>query len=204
MSTKLQDVKRNFLVSTAIKLFLAESIEKVTIKDIATEAGVGEMTIYRYFGKKTNIVAEAVMQLQEVVFTNYFAVDSSKNGYQMLEMFYHTFLDVFNKRPEFFKFIKEFDIFMMNEDSNMLQEYEDELAKFKNVYYASYEAGLKDGSVKPVKDLELFYFTSTHALIELCKKLSYAKGVLPQDERINKIKEIECLIDVILATVKNS
>ena len=204
MSTKLQDVKRNFLVSTAIKLFLAESIEKVTIKDIAVEAGVGEMTIYRYFGKKTNIVAEAVMQLQEVVFTDYFAVDSSKNGYQMLEMFYHTFLDVFNKRPEFFKFIKEFDIFMMNEDSNMLQEYEDELAKFKNVYYTSYEAGLKDGSVKPVKDLELFYFTSTHALIELCKKLSYAKGVLPQDEKINKIKEIECLIDVFLATVKNS
>ena len=204
MTVKLKDVKRKFFVDTAIKLFLLESIEKVTIKDIANEAGVGEMTIYRYFGKKTNIVADAVMQLQEVVFTNYFDIDNSKTGYEMLEMFYHTFLNVFNHRPEFFKFIKEFDIFMMNEDSNTLQEYEDELNKFKNVYVASYQKGVKDGSIKSVKDLDLFYFTSTHALIELCKKLSYSKGVLPQDEKIEKTKEITCLIDTFLHYVKNS
>lgn len=201
---KLKDVKKNFLVDTAIKLFLSESIDKVTIKDIANEAGVGEMTIYRYFGKKTSIVAEAVMQLQDVVFTDYFNVDNSKSGYEMLEMFYKTFLSVFNNRPEFFKFIKEFDIYMMNEDSSILQEYEDELAKFKNVYFSSYYTGISDKSVKKVADLELFYFTSTHALIELCKKLSYSKGVLPQDEKIVKTKEIECLINVFLATVKNS
>lgn len=201
---KLKDVKKNFLVETAIKLFLSESIDKVTVKDIASEAGVGEMTIYRYFGKKTNIVAEAVMQLQDVVFTDYFNVEGGKTGYQMLENFYNTFLNVFTSRPEFFKFIKEFDIYMMNEDSSMLQDYEDELGKFKNVYFSSYYAGINDKSVKKIPDLELFYFTSTHALIELCKKLSYSKGVLPQDEKIVKTKEIQCLINVFLATVKNS
>ena len=201
---KLKDVKKNFLVETAIKLFLLESIDKVTVKDIASEAGVGEMTIYRYFGKKTNIVAEAVMQLQDVVFTDYFNVEGGKTGYQMLENFYNTFLNVFTSRPEFFKFIKEFDIYMMNEDSSMLQDYEDELGKFKNVYFSSYYAGITDKSVKKIPDLELFYFTSTHALIELCKKLSYSKGVLPQDEKIVKTKEIQCLINVFLATVKNS
>ena len=199
-----KDAKKKFLIDTAIELFLSESIDKVTMKDIATKAGVGEMTLYRYFGKKTNIVAEAVMQLQEVVFTDYFNVDTHKSGYQMLEMFYSTFLNVFINRPEFFKFIKEFDIFMMNEDSNMLQEYEDELAKFKNVYFSAYYAGIDDKSVKKVADLDLFYFTSTHALIELCKKLSYAKGVLPQDEKIVKTNEIKCLIDVILNSLRNS
>lgn len=201
---KLKDVKKNFLIDTAIKLFLSESIDKVTIKDIANEAGVGEMTIYRYFGKKTAIVAEAVMQLQNVVFTDYFKVDPHKTGYEMLESFYNTFLDVFINRPEFFKFIKEFDIYMMNEDSSILQDYEEELDKFKNVYFSSYHAGIKDKSVKEVSDLELFYFTSTHALIELCKKLSYSKGVLPQDEKIVKTNEIKCLINVFLAMVKNS
>lgn len=201
---KFKDVKKNFLVETAIKLFLVEGIDKVTIKDIANEAGVGEMTIYRYFGKKTNIVAEAVMQLQDIVFTDYFNVDNSKSGYEKLVMFYETFLNVFTEKPEFFKFIKEFDIYMMNEDSHMLQDYEDELGKFKNVYFASYYAGINDKSVKKNPDLELFYFTSTHALIELCKKLSYSKGVLPQDEKIVKTKEIQCLIDVFLSTVRNS
>lgn len=201
---KLKDVKKNFLIDTAIKLFLSESIDKVTIKDIANEAGVGEMTIYRYFGKKTSIVTEAVMQLQDVVFTDYFKVDTSKTGYEMLESFYNTFLNVFTNRPEFFKFIKDFDTYMMNEDSSILQDYEEELDKFKNVYFSSYYTGIKDNSVKKVSDLELFYFTSTHALIELCKKLSYSKGVLPQDEKIVKTNEIKCLINVFLATVKNS
>ena len=201
---KLKDVKKNFLVTTAIKLFLSNSIEKVTIKDIAEEAGVGEMTIYRYFGKKTNIVAEAVMELQEVIYRDYFKVNQYKTGYKMLESFYQTFLSVFKKRPDFFKFIREFDIYMMNEDSAFLQDYQDELTKFKNVYVSSYEIGIKDGSVKEMKDLDTFYFTSTHALIELCKKLSYSKGLLPQDEKIEKSKEIKCLIDVFLTQFKNS
>ena len=201
---KLKDVKKNFLVDTAIKLFLSNSIEKVTIKDIAEEAGVGEMTIYRYFGKKTNIVAEAVMELQEVIYRDYFKVNQYNTGYEMLESFYQTFLSVFRERPDFFKFIREFDIYMMNEDSAFLQDYQDELTKFKNIYVSSYEIGIKDGSVKEMKDLDTFYFTSTHALIELCKKLSYAKGLLPQDERIEKSKEIKCLIDVFLTQFKNS
>ena len=201
---KLKDVKKNFLVTTAIKLFLSNSIEKVTIKDIAEEAGVGEMTIYRYFGKKTNIVAEVVMELQEVIYRDYFKVNQYNTGYEMLESFYQTFLSVFRERPDFFKFIREFDIYMMNEDSAFLQDYQDELTKFKNIYVSSYEIGIKDGSVKEMKDLDTFYFTSTHALIELCKKLSYAKGLLPQDERIEKSKEIKCLIDVFLTQFKNS
>ena len=201
---KLKDVKKNFLVTTAIKLFLSNCIEKVTIKDIAEEAGVGEMTIYRYFGKKTNIVAEAVMELQEVIYRDYFKVNQYNTGYEMLESFYQTFLSVFKERPDFFKFIREFDIYMMNEDSAFLQDYQDELTKFKNIYVSSYEIGIKDGSVKEMKDLDTFYFTSTHALIELCKKLSYAKGLLPQDERIEKSKEIKCLIDVFLTQFKNS
>ncbi len=204
MTVKLKDVKKNFFVDAAIKLFLSESIEKVTIKDIATEAGVGEMTIYRYFGSKRNIVAEAVIRLQNIVFTDYFKIDESKSGYERLEMFYSTFLNVFTNRPEFFKFIKEFDIFMMNEPSNLLQEYEDELSRFKAVYLYSYKTGLEDGTVRNIEDVELFYFTSTHALIELCKKLSYSKGVLPQDEKIEKSKELKCLINVFLSTVKNS
>ena len=204
MTVKLKDVKKNFFVDTAIKLFLSESIEKVTIKDIATEAGVGEMTIYRYFGSKRNIVAEAVIRLQNIVFTDYFKIDETKSGYERLEMFYNTFLNVFTNRPEFFKFIKEFDIFMMNEPSDMLQEYEDELSRFKAVYLYCYKTGLEDGTVRNIEDVELFYFTSTHALIELCKKLSYSKGVLPQDEKIEKNKELKCLINVFLSTVKNS
>lgn len=201
---KFKDAKKTFLIDVAIKLFLTDSIDKVTIKDIANEAGVGEMTIYRYFGKKQTIVKEAAIRLQNIVFKDYFNLDEGKSGYEKIKLFYETFLKVFISRPDFFKFIKEFDLNMMNEKDEDLQEYEDDLSRFKDLYLSAYQMGLKDKSIKEVKDVELFYFTSTHALMELCKKLSYSQGVLPQDNKIEKVSELKCLIETILNMIKNS
>ena len=200
----LKDLKRNFLVTTATHLFLERGIEAVTIEDIAKAADVGEMTVYRYFGKKQNIVFEAVLNLQQSVLLDFFKLDAGTTGFEKLSIFYYSYLDVFEKRPEYFRFIREFDLLMMKDDDKQLQKYEDGLAFFKSAYFTAYELGLIDKSVRAVSDLELFYFTSTHALIELCKKLSYEKTVLKQDENISKVAEIDCLIKTILSVFKNS
>lgn len=200
----LRDVKRKFLIETATGLFLEHGIESITIEDIAKAANVGEMTIYRYFGKKQAIVCEAVMTLQNSVSQDFFKMDLGVTGYEKLAIFYNSYLDVFKTRPNYFRFIREFDLLMIKEDDKNLEAYEDALAYFKNAYIKAYELGLKDQSVRVLSDLELFYFTSTHALIELCKKLSYERMVLHQDEQINKDEEIKCLIETFLNTLKNS
>ena len=200
----LRDVKRNFLIETATGLFLEHGIENITIEDIAKAANVGEMTIYRYFGKKQAIVLEAVMALQNSVSQDFFKMDSGVTGFEKLAIFYNSYLDVFKTRPNYFRFIREFDLLMIKEDDKNLEAYEDGLAYFKNAYMRAYELGLKDQSVRVLSDLELFYFTSTHALIELCKKLSYERTVLHQDEQIKKDEEIKCLIETFLNTLKNS
>ena len=200
----LKDVKRNFLIDTATNLFLEHGIEDITIEDIAKAANVGEMTIYRYFGKKQAIVFEAVLNLQSSVGKDYFKMDLATSGYDKLRIFYNSYLDVFNAHPNYFRFIREFDVIMIKDEKKNLQQYEDGLAVFKKAFFDAYELGLKDGTIKAVDDLELFYFTTTHALIELCKKLSYENSVLPQDERINKGKEINCLINTFLSVITNS
>lgn len=200
----LKDLKKNFLVTTATGLFLDCGIEAVTIEDIAKAAEVGEMTIYRYFGKKQNIIFESVLSLQQNVLVEFFKLDTGKTGFEKLTLFYESYLDVFRRRPEYYRFIREFDLLMMKEDNRQLQKYEDGLSFFKKAYFDAYELGLKDNSVRAVSDLELFYFTTTHALIELCKKLSSEKSVLPQDEKIGKLDEIDCLIQTILNVFKNS
>ena len=180
----LKDIKRKFLVTTATRLFLERGIEAVTIEDIANAADVGEMTVYRYFGKKQNIVYEAVLNLQQSVLLDFFRLNQGGTGFEKLSIFYYSYLEVFESRPEYFRFIREFDLEMMKDENKNLKEYEDGLAYFKNAYFTAYELGLKDKSVRAVSDLELFYFTSTHALIELCKKLSYEQSVLPQERQV--------------------
>lgn len=196
------DLKRTYIVDVATSLFLSEGIDNVTIKEIAEAADVGEMTIYRYFGKKQNIVAEAVLSLQEIVSNDYFALKEAKTGYEKLKVFYFSYLEVFKNKPEYFRFIREFDLLMMGEDENVLKQYEKGIEGFKNAFIDAYNLGIKDKTVKTIDNIELFYFTTTHALIELCKKLSYKKGVLAQDKRIKKTDEIGCLINTILVSLK--
>ena len=193
-----KDLKSNFLLDIATDLFMCRSIQDVTIRDIAVSAQVGEATIYRYFGTKQSLVVQAAMKIQEVVSKDYFKPSNGSNGYQNLEAFYSSYLRVFNDHPDFYKFLSEFDTYVSGDNSGILDSYEGAIDQFKNVFMSAYEQGLKDGSVKEQKDINLFYFSTTHALLELCKKLSL-KAVLNQDLIIAKEEEIKYLISIILA-----
>ena len=199
----LKDVKVNFLIDVATDLFMQRSIQDVTIKDIAMAAQVGEATIYRYFGKKQAIVAQSAMKLQAIVTTDYFQLKNDMNGYQKLEAFYSSYLHIFEKHPDFYKFLNEFDIYMSEEKSDLLNPYESAIDQFRAAFMEAYKDGLKDGSIKEQNDIETFYFSTTHALLELCKKLAFRKAVLNQDNNLQRSDEIKCLIAIVLQSLKS-
>ena len=198
-----KDAKLNFLVDIATDLFMCRSIQDVTIKDIAITAQVGEATIYRYFSKKQGLVLYAAMKILDDVQSNYFKLEKEMNGYQKIEVFYLSYLEIFKDHPNYYKFLREFDLYMSEEKGDALGSYEAIIEQYNNAYLKAYEEGIKDGSVKEQKDINLFYFSTTHAVIELCKKLSL-KEVLHQDFTIEKFGEIKYLIDLILNTLKNA
>jgi AcrR family transcriptional regulator len=199
----IKDVKFEFILNTATELFMTRNISDVTIKDIADAAGVGEATVYRYFKTKNNIVVACAINLGKSVYKDYFDMSKGKTGYDKLEMFYKSYLNLFKKSPSHFYFVREFDAYMIAHSDVSLVDYEKGLVdQFANVFIEAYEAGLADGSVKEVKNVEIFYFATTHALLELCKKLSMKKGVLEQDKTLKKTSEIKCLINVILSSLQ--
>lgn len=199
----LKDAKVNFLVDMATDLFMTRSISEVTIKDIAVSAQVGEATIYRYFGSKQNIVVHAAMKIQSIVSKDFFNLEKGKNGYEKLKVFYESYYEIFIKHPNFYKFLSEFDAYVSVEDSSITNPYESAIDSYKNFYMDAYELGLKDGSVRKQNNIEMFYFSTTHALLELAKKLAFKKAVLNQDNRIEKTSELQCLIDIILGSLNN-
>ena len=99
-----KDLKAKYLVETATKLFLERNIAEVTIKDIASEAEIGEATIYRYFTKKQNIVLAVSLSLKEKVFQVYFDLSKGKTGFEKVEIFYNSYLNIFKNSPEYFYF----------------------------------------------------------------------------------------------------
>ena len=198
----LKEAKFNFVVEVATNLFMQNSINDVTIKDIAQKAGVGEATIYRYCAKKESIVVACVMMLQNSVSQKYFKMSEGKNGYEKMEIFYNSFLDIFKDSPEYFYFIKEFDAYIYTQHPMSLKTYEKEIDKYHQEFLENYEQGIQDGSIEPVRNVDVFYFSTTHSLMELCKKLSVNKALLTQDKTIKKVAEIQCLIKIILKSLR--
>lgn len=198
----LKDAKINFLIDTATDLFLCRSIQDVTIKDIAMTSQVGEATIYRYFGNKQTLVVKAAMKLKSIINNTYFQVKKEMNGYEQIKTFYLSYLDIFKQHPEFYKFLNEFDAYMTGVNNDILNPYEAAIDEYKQAYMYAYQNGIKDGSIKKQEDIDVFYFSTTHALLELGKKLS-SEAVLKQDKQIAKASELKCLIDLILNNIKN-
>lgn len=183
------------------KLFLESSINEVTIKDIANHIGVGEATIYRHYKTKFNIVLSVANYLMNKVFSQYFNFEQGNTGYEKIAEFYRSFLNIYKDNCAYYKFISEFDAFLMNYNEKTATSYEAGIEQFKNKFDEIYQLGLKDGSVKEIKDIDIFYYSTTHALLELCKKLAN-KDIISQDARIDKEREIEILIETILYRFK--
>ena len=74
---------------------------------------------------------------------------------------------------------------------------------FLNKYIEAYVWGVQDGTVKRIDNVELFYYSTTHALLNLCKTLSYSGVLVSQDEKTSKEDEIKALIDIILYRLSN-
>lgn len=195
----IKDAKLNFIIDVATNLFFERSVAVVTIKDIAAAAGVGEATVYRYFTHKQNIVTAVAEKLQREVYGAYFCKERSGSGYEKLAAFYQNYLDVFSAHREFYKFVGEFDTFMAAGNHTAPTEYSEGLTLFEDIYFAAYNEGLKDGSVKVLANPERFYFSTTHALLELCKKLAAQKAIVLQDMAADKAEEISELIKIFLS-----
>lgn len=197
----IKDAKTNFIIDEALALFVERSISEVTIRDIATRANVGEATIYRYFTTKYNLVCATATKLEKQIFETYFNLANATSGWEKLTLFYSNYLKIFTTHREFFKFINEFDAFMISEGQTDSKEYALGLDMYKTLCDDAYKQGLSDGSITPVSDWNTFYYATTHALMELCKKLSTA-NIVRQDVDANKEEEIATLTDIILYKLK--
>lgn len=199
----LKTARRKAIVEEAKKLYLEKGVEQVTIQDLAQHLSMGEATLYRYFGKKQVLVVEAAILTWENILEEMQALPEKPSGFENLKDFFGFFLVIFREHPEFFQFVEAFDQLLSKEPlaEELLKSYEEVIIDIKHRFDAFYEQGLKDGSVKSVVDQDVYYFSTSHALLGLCKKLASGKGLLKYEDNLSKMAQIDSLIHICLAYI---
>ncbi len=196
----LQKTRLETITKEAKSLFLEKGIDGVTMADIASHISIGEASLYRYFGKKQTLVINSSILIWNEIYGMLDSNPLEKSGYENLKSFYGLFLHVFQKHPDFFRFLEEFDgkIVQTSMSNEELKNYEQIILKFKIVFDQFFEMGIADGSIKSGLDKDTFYYTTGHAIIGLCKKLATQPHVLSYETTIVPLTQLECLIEMCL------
>lgn len=197
----IKDIRRNHILDRAIKLFCTHSIAEVKIKDVAEECNIGEATFYRYFSKRSTLVVSCALKLSERI-CELFEDEVGGSGFDRLSRFYYRFYEIFGDHAEYYRFLSQFDAYCISEEIKDLDQYSDNLDIFKARFVAAYNDGIADGSVKEVWDLDLFYYSTTHAMLSLCKKLAAEAHIVRQDDLTDKRQEVRTVIEIILSSLK--
>ena len=195
--SRMKEAQKDFIIEEALKLFLAKSIDEVTMSEIAKEVEIGDATLYRYFTKKQNIIVLAAIKLANRVLTNYFNFDGL-DDIEVLRKFYSNYLSIYIEHKDFYKFLNEFDAYIINEEFDSVGTgYEQGVELYKDIYMNAYHSAVESGKIKEVPDIESFYSSTTHVLLDLGKRLSRKKTILKSDENSN-YKELQIMVDIIL------
>ncbi len=193
--SRMKEAQKDFIIEEALKLFLEKSIDEVTMSEIAKAVEIGDATLYRYFTKKQNIIVLAAIKLSKRVFNNYFQFEGLE-PVEVLRKFYTNFLRIYLEHRDFYRFINEFDAFIINENYDSTT-YETGVDLYKTIYINSYEKALQNGDVRQVPNIDKFYYATTHVLLDLGKRISRSGSVVKADMD-SDYEELKVMVDIIL------
>lgn len=203
--TALKKAKYDSVVSMIKPIMLKNGVSNLIIKDIASEIEVGEATLYRYFGNKTTMVIEVGVSLWKDIYKELSKIEHKSNGYQSVKAFFEFFLEGYQNNREVFIFLDDFDALMVQEkiSRELLNNYDKALMQVKAIYNMFFELGVKDNTIKHTINQDEFYFTTTHMILGICKRLAANGSLLPSDDYVDDVTQIKLAIDICMNYIKN-
>lgn len=200
---KQKDDRREHIISCAIDVFLSKGIAETTIADVAIASQVGVATVFRYFDTKRRLVietAETLWTRQQEAFNQSLPIGSVEmNGLDKVMTLFGLFKKAYNKQPEIFRFLEQFDYFALQEvmDKNELTVYEQRILMLKEPFVQAVKQGISDGSIRSDVSIDEVYMTCTHMLMSLISKLVVRGSVLPSDLTVKAEVQIDLVLDMI-------
>ena len=201
--------RKEVIVDAAIQEFVENGIDNSKISEIAKRAGVGTITVYRYFENKPKLVIECATKLwsremdslKPLIFPENF---DNLNGFSQVKHILEILSSLHEKCPVMLSLLEQFDNYIVKEhiQKEQLQQYEAGIIDTRESLLAAIKKGQKDGSIRSDIDANHFYATTTHTVIALSQKLLMRGDVIQSDAETDAKTQIALLIDMELYYIK--
>ncbi|MFA6796920.1 MAG: TetR/AcrR family transcriptional regulator [Bacilli bacterium] len=203
--SKFEQNKLNFIIAEAKKLMVKSSIDEVTMQVLAKDLGIGEATLYRYFGKKENIVINVAISMWKDISSQYFEnidITSDLTGIECVRRYLNSFKNLYENDLNFILFIKNFDNYIQKSGMTIeqLNEYNNLFEQLKDKFIVYFKKGIADGTIRSDIDPEIYYYSASHSIQNLIIKLA-SKPIIEADTRVNHLEQIQMAIDAFILLV---
>lgn len=191
--------------NAALELFCKNGIEGTSIEVVAKQARVGPATVYRYFETKTELAVESAALCWQKISEKYLGVLKTKtymesSGKEQLAKIMELLKKIFREEGEFFKFLQEFDVFVLKNHitQERLKEYEAEILNLKPYVTEALEKGRADGTLFFSYTVDEVYFSMTHTILSLMQKLAAHGKIISSDEWIGAGRQVDIACEILL------
>ena len=178
------------LLETGFHVFSERTIGAANLTDIANEAGVGVMTVYRHFDKKPDLVL-AVSAWAWEEYRKGITPVADRSGMKASELFskfLDTFIDMYRNHPDLLRFNQYFNAYVKREGipPERMQPYEKVIEEVANQFHQLYQQGQEDGTLRTdIPEKEIFSAT-LHLMLAAVTRyavgLVYDAGIDPEQE----------------------
>lgn len=164
---------RNGIIAAAKKLFLRDGIDKTTVAEIAEEALLSSMSVYRYFGTKQSIaVAVANHLLQEYLEEHRRRCAETEQpmerGHDSFARIIRAYVATYEAHPEYVDFLQDMGFYSMREglsyDLDYMQYGSIHVDHIDRPARLALSRGIQDGSIRKDIDIEQVGLTLANLL----------------------------------------
>ena len=196
--------RKELMLETGFRIFARQSIETVSMQEIAKACGLGVATLYRYFNTKLIfVIAIGARQWEDfgkrVIKAKEKQRIAEKSAARQLEFYLDFYLELYHKHKDLLRFNQNFNNFVLHEkaDAAQLKPYLDAIALYSGLFHGVYEKGKQDGTIHTDLSEEKMFAATSHIMLAVIVR--YAQGlVFSADVEADRTQELELLKRMLL------
>lgn len=194
--------RRQNIIQIAKDLFLEQGVQTIQMQDIATTAGIGIATLFRYFPKKEYLMIAATNAITDEMATDVGRiVEQPVTAYEKVEQILEYYISITKDlQLRLAKYFESFNLYekLAEESPEEYAEYLSVRSKLAHILLTVSEQGKRDGSLRSDVDLDLFIMTMVQNFSLFTYKSSLTKHDTNLSTLLTSDKQLAMMKDVFL------
>ncbi|HOO73108.1 MAG TPA: TetR/AcrR family transcriptional regulator [Spirochaetota bacterium] len=180
-----REARRTLIMDSAEKVFSNSPFDRVSMREIAEDAGIATSSIYTYFPNQDTLFVEATLRNTNALIDELNSIIGSSDNEHLLEQSINTFIEFISKHDSYFRMMVLF-MTQGNLNPEALQKLNEMVRRGLDVFESIFN---KIGYEGDSRMLAHFFFASLNGILVTYRKLPGRSEdqVLSHMEQVGKV-----------------